>query len=256
MSESYIPFFRSYAEFYWRLGSEAQKSGYIDMILDYAFNGKEPALDNPMYGVFTLIRPNIDASLALRAQRAAAGAKRSAAKGHAGNKFASKTERKQNENRTGTERNQKGKGKGEGVGEYSLLSNPNGLSNSEYTPPSVADAREGDDPQADDEIIQRIRPSLEECLEAAKRRGYDPEWVKRWYADIKERDFTYISRGSTVSVNRRNYITVMVSFHNRDKDKARQAATTQPQGTTLPVADDFDFSRINGCNPDGSQKED
>ena len=234
MSEKndYIPFFRSYAEFYWRLGTEAQKAGYIDMILNYAFNGVEPSVESETFGVFTLIKPNIDRSLAMLRARAAAGSKKTSAKGHPGNKHATKTEQNQNKIRTEKEKEKESN---------TLSLSPNGANEREC-------AREDDTPDSDSPIL----PTPEEMHLYAKHLNIPVSYLDEFLADWRAMGWERVNRGgSVIRLNRSNFKAQLGAFwRQRQKDAeggcgGKKKTTAQLDGVTLPD-DDFDYSRFGG----------
>ncbi len=201
MASDYIPFFRSYAEYYWRLGTEAQKAEYIDMILDYAFNGAEPSVESPSFGVFTIIKPSIDRSLAILAARSKGGRAKGARKARPGNRNASKTQL----NATETQRKRNGKGKG----------------NSSY----LTTFDKSENARAENATETQLPTDWEMRLYASQLgvpESYLPEFLEEWRAVGWQR----VNRGgSLVTLNRLNFKSQLGAFWRQRQKNAATAPT-------------------------------
>ena len=254
-AKSYIPFFRSYADYYWRLGTEAQKAEYIDMILGYAFNGTEPSVESQTFGVFTLIKPEIDRSIAQIAQRSNAGKAKGASKARFGNRNASKTQRKRNEVATETQQNATGNSPLQPptvlartcTGNNNILTGGNTARDIARDParPRAHEGRE-DGSAADD---QPILPTDDEMRLYASQLGvpesYLPEFLGEWEAVGWQR----VNRGGAlVTLNRRTFKSQLGAFwRQRQRNAGREAGRargTQPPGVKLCVSENFDYSRF------------
>lgn len=255
----YIPFFRSYADYYWRLGTEAQKAEYIDMILGYAFNGTEPSVESQTFGVFTLIKPEIDRSIATMAARSEAGrrgglAGRGTTRG-IGNRNASK--RKRNESKS-TAKQKQSESKNSPLqpptvlactctGNNNILTGGNTARDIARDParPRAHEGRESES-AADG---QPILPTDDEMRLYARQLGvpesYLPEFLGEWEAVGWQR----VNRGGAlVTLNRRTFKSQLGAFwRQRQRNAGRDAGRargTQPPGVKLGVSENFDYSRF------------
>lgn len=207
-------FFRSYWLYAKCLPDAASRAEFFEVLCSYALDGIEPSEDSRHYGAFALVKPTVDKS-AIRAEAGAKGGSKPQAKRkqkeskaetngkQSGSKAVANTEQTASDKDIGVGI---GEGKGVGVG---------GVSPVDGVP------------------LKKLLPTRQEMAMAAHGHNISNEELERFYSEMEERGWSYISQGKLVEVRRKNFSTCLWSWVRRqriidEEARAKGSATTTP----------------------------